>query len=178
MSQFSQFKDLPIFIISFIYILLAPYTKVEESFNVQATHDILYLGSNINQYDHNEFPGVVPRTFIGALILSFMSSPYVILSKYFHLPKFFTLIVVRACLSFLNYLSLRSLRKAIEKHYQSSTGTCFTFLLCLQFHLLFYMSRPLPNSFALILTTFGWAAYLNKEYKYIYIDIFNKYNII
>lgn len=77
------------------YVLLAPFTKVEESFNLHALHDVLMHGVlpnalaevrhvNVchssmltfrNQYDHFTFPGAVPRSFIGSLGLASVSSP-------------------------------------------------------------------------------------------------------
>lgn len=72
---------IPTFIL--IHLFVSPHTKVEESFNIQAAHDILIHGipgSNADQfltanYDHMSFPGSVPRTFAGALILSGLSRP-------------------------------------------------------------------------------------------------------
>jgi len=70
-----------------VHLAVSPYTKVEESFNIQATHDILVHGipsQNADQflaanYDHVSFPGSVPRTFAGALVLSGLSRPFLVL---------------------------------------------------------------------------------------------------
>ena len=38
-----------IFITAWTHVLLAPYTKVEESFNLHATHDVLMYGVGIDK---------------------------------------------------------------------------------------------------------------------------------
>ncbi|XP_078177963.1 homolog of asparagine-linked glycosylation 12 isoform X8 [Carex rostrata] len=91
--QFSGW-DLLLGSIGAFYVIVVPYTKVEESFNVQAMHDILYHRNNIAKYDHLEFPGVVPRTFIGAFVVSALASPLVSLMQFLHAPKIYSLLTV------------------------------------------------------------------------------------
>lgn len=73
-----------------LHLYVAPYTKVEESFHIQAIHDILSYGIPSpwnatthlqDHYDHVMFPGAVPRTFIGALSLAGLSRPFIWLNE-------------------------------------------------------------------------------------------------
>ncbi|XP_024531398.1 dol-P-Man:Man(7)GlcNAc(2)-PP-Dol alpha-1,6-mannosyltransferase-like isoform X2 [Selaginella moellendorffii] len=136
-------------LVAALHVLMAPYTKVEESFNTQAMHDILYHHYHLQEYDHLEFPGVVPRTFIGALVVSALASPYVTLFKLLGLPKLYSLCAVRLVLASIVLGSMSLMRRAISNEFGSTVAKAFTVITAVQFHLLFYCSRPLPNVFAL-----------------------------
>jgi hypothetical protein len=47
--------DLSIWIAVVFYVVTCPYTKVEESFNLQATHDILFFGLDIEKVSQISF---------------------------------------------------------------------------------------------------------------------------
>uniref|UniRef100_A0A0D9ZNT2 Mannosyltransferase n=1 Tax=Oryza glumipatula TaxID=40148 RepID=A0A0D9ZNT2_9ORYZ len=122
--------DLLLGSIAAFYAVMVPYTKVEESFNVQAMHDILYHNYHIEKYDHLEFPGVVPRSFI-----------------------------VRIVLGSIILMTLRLLRVQVKRKFGHHAEAFYLILTATQFHLLFYSTRPLPNVLALAfvnLTYYFW----------------------
>lgn len=174
--------------IVFALVLLAPYTKVEESFNVQAVHDLLYHGINIKKYDHLEFPGVVPRTFLGkhkgppslltavrflaglltsllplfagAIPLALLTLPFKILARAAALPKTAVLLAARLALGASAVGALAQLRKSATAALGAETGSWLLILTALQFHLPFYFSRTLPNTLATVITTIGLAEWI------------------
>ena len=100
-----------------------------------------------------------------------ISFPAVKLSQYLQLPNYVSLIrdyasvascgVVRSALALLNCVALCRLQKAIKQKYGTAAGSFFTWICCSQFHLMFYLGRPLPNVFALALVTYGFGCYLD-----------------
>jgi alpha-1,6-mannosyltransferase len=137
------------------YSLVAPFTKVEESFNLQAVHDILKFGVGheaLPLYDHFEFPGVLPRTFIGALGLSALSWPLTTAIKWVFdesIAGSLSQIAVRATLGLINVFALVMFRHAADRVYGKHVGRWYLILQVTQFHLVFYATRTLPNVFAL-----------------------------
>lgn len=150
-----------------LHLVICPYTKVEESFNLQAMHDILYHGSNLTQYDHFEFPGVVPRTFIGAGIIAVIVSP-----AYFIMDlcgtastnKFFGQYLVRAALAACVLLAFTKLKKTVTEVYGKNTSRWLVIITASQFHFMFYLSRTLPNIMVLPLVLLAFNSWLNKNY--------------
>lgn len=147
------------------HLVISPYTKVEESFNIQAIHDILNYGiwpDGLANYDHISFPGVVPRTFIGSLVVSGIAYPIIKVFGLFGLDllegdQLEVQLLVRLIIGLCNgwmIIKLASSLKDIDfvskrSREKSVLGDCFVFLMVTQFHILYYSSRTLPNFLAL-----------------------------
>ncbi|KAM3733357.1 hypothetical protein ACB098_11G129100 [Castanea mollissima] len=121
--------------IAAFYVIMVPYTKVEESFNVQAMHDILYHRHHLDNYDHLEFPGVVPRTFI-----------------------------VRMALGCIILSTLRFFRLQVRDKFGKHVEAFFVILTAIQFHVLFYCTRPLPNILAFGVVNLAYGYWLKGNF--------------
>nr|SVE81262.1 EOG090X04MD [Daphnia magna] len=149
---------------SLVHLFVCPFTKVEESFNLQAIHDILYHQTDIQEYDHLEFPGVVPRTFLGPLVVSVIAAPFVAVSRVLEFPKDVSLYLVRFALGALVLWPLLKLQKRIKGTLGKGTSDWFVLVTVSQFHFLFYLSRPLPNTMALPLVLFAYYYWLGQQH--------------
>ncbi|CCH61944.1 hypothetical protein TBLA_0F04110 [Henningerozyma blattae CBS 6284] len=118
--QVGYFDSILIAVIIF-HQVQAPFTKVEESFSIQAIHDILKYGiSDISQYDHLQFPGVVPRSFFGPLVIAFLTKPFVLISDWYRnysinpYTSLDTQMLARSMIGMLNGLSILYLKNCVQ----------------------------------------------------------------
>ena len=155
------------------HVFLAPYTKVEESFNLQATHDVMVHGWDLSAYDHHAFPGVVPRTFIGAIVLAALAKPLQFALVFLRVldgddargTKMGAQIAARLALALANVAALGRMRRVLRSAFGKGVGVAFALVVASQFHLTFYVSRTLPNTFALALTTLAAADWLDAFFS-------------
>ncbi|KAK6537905.1 dolichyl-P-Man:Man(7)GlcNAc(2)-PP-dolichol alpha-1,6-mannosyltransferase [Orbilia ellipsospora] len=148
-----------------VHLLLAPYTKVEESFNIQAIHDVVNFGTPVPfhnaaevlaKYDHFEFPGVVPRSFAGAQLIGGLGS--VVLGFVKDGPT--QQMLVRALLGLLNCSTMMLLARRVATTYSRGAARWYLLLQASQFHVMFYVSRTLPNMLAFGMVTYALAELL------------------
>ncbi|KAG7191459.1 dolichyl-P-Man:Man(7)GlcNAc(2)-PP-dolichol alpha-1,6-mannosyltransferase [Scheffersomyces spartinae] len=174
MYRWSKALEALLILVVGYHLAIAPYTKVEESFTIQAAHDVMTYGVYPqtvieDNYDHVNFPGVVPRTFVGSLVLGYIAKAIMGLFTVLGIDlsrmsdsQIIGQYIVRGTLGIINVLSLISIKDAINsvtfKDRSKSGGGAkrkgvvgFFYLLILSslFHLLFYSSRTLPNFVAL-----------------------------
>ena len=60
---------------------------------------------------------------------------------------------VRGVLGLLVCVSFAAFRRAAQQKFGKVVAAFLVIITCVQFHVLFYASRPLPNTFALVLGT-------------------------
>uniref|UniRef100_K3X0B3 Mannosyltransferase n=1 Tax=Globisporangium ultimum (strain ATCC 200006 / CBS 805.95 / DAOM BR144) TaxID=431595 RepID=K3X0B3_GLOUD len=149
------------------YVLLCPYAKVEESFNLQASHDLLVHGvrSGVANYDHVAFPGVVPRTFLGALGVSALASPVAWITQLLTARTLVLQYVVRWTLAMCSTAALTFFRNSIAAKFGKDTSRFFMLICACQFHLMFYFGRTLPNTYALVLVLCAYAFWIYDRAK-------------
>ncbi|OQR91028.1 dolichyl-P-Man:Man(7)GlcNAc(2)-PP-dolichyl-alpha-1,6-mannosyltransferase [Achlya hypogyna] len=150
-----------VFAVGAFQIWLSPYAKVEESFNLQAIHDLLYV-RNLTAFDHFEFPGVVPRTFIGALPVAALAAPATAVAT-----KAVMQIGARLCLWLLSFTAWCYMKRAVGRVFGRDTAVAFSLVTAVQFHLVFYMSRTLPNIFALALVLLAYTAWIESRPRHV-----------
>lgn len=159
------------------HVYVAPYTKVEESFNIQAIHDILVNGVPLqntaarlsSDYDHMSFPGVVPRTFVGALAIAGIAKPFASFAQdgeqlqllgmstlgcriFLERPAYTC--TVRGIIGVINALAMIAFEQAICQAFGNVAGMWYIVLQISQFHVMYYASRTLPNMYAFALSMY------------------------
>ncbi|KAJ3296056.1 dolichyl-P-Man:Man(7)GlcNAc(2)-PP-dolichol alpha-1,6-mannosyltransferase [Rhizoclosmatium sp. JEL0117] len=145
-------------------VFAAPFTKVEESFNIQAIHDLMLMPvSRLDQFDHMSFPGVVPRTFIGPLFIKLVTHPVISFMTSDGTTVLQTdsyLYIARIALAILTVHSLRMIRMSAARVFGHTVSAFFGIVCLTQFHLIFWGSRYIPNTFAMILVNYGVASWI------------------
>lgn len=125
MSHVSRPELLLVALVATAHVALCPFAKVEESFNLQASHDVLVLGlQRVEQYDHIEFPGVVPRTFIGALAVSALASPLAWAAQALGLRRIALQYIVRWVLAMCTTAALGFFSKSIATRFGKVRPAC------------------------------------------------------
>ena len=162
------------------HVVLAPFSKVEESFNTQAVHDLLFAES-FGDWDHHQYPGTVPRTFLGAIAVAgaykvgaLLHAPVAALcplasswalrrvagsSRAGAAPLLGAQVACRLALALLWSAGFRRFAGGARVRFGDGAAKWLCAFTAAQFHGAFYAARLLPNSLAmpLVLAAYGEA---------------------
>ncbi|GAA36792.2 alpha-1 6-mannosyltransferase, partial [Clonorchis sinensis] len=116
-------------------------------------------------YDHHSFPGVVPRTFIGSLIVYALTCLPLTLLTQLNVSKYWMQLLVRFALGFLNVLCFFRFVTDVKQTLGRSVAWRLMWITASQFHFLYYASRTLPNTFALSFVLLSLASLLRRRDK-------------
>ena len=117
-------------------------------------------------------------------MISILASPATLVIRLLGLPKIWSLIAVRSSLRFRSHVVLTtvpsagrfglaafvtsgfgSFHRAVSRRFGREVSQWLVLLCCLQFHFPFYMSRPLPNTFALGWVLYGFARWVDGDHR-------------
>ena len=107
---------------------------------------------------------MVPRSFLGAVGVAVPAWPLVRLADWVGMSRPAQQSLVRAVLSCLVITSLLQYKAAVCRVWGSLTASILGLLTVSQFHLMFYCSRTLPNSLALVPVLASLAAWLERRH--------------
>ncbi|CAD7973193.1 unnamed protein product, partial [Amoebophrya sp. A25] len=136
---------------------------------MQAAYDLFYKRDELASYDHIQFQGVVPRTFLCVKwIEMLLFRPLRMLfgdgaNSFLLSDGMAVCYLVRLFVAACTFFAFVHLGKSISTLARQNTYDHHAILLMFlssQFHLVFYGSRTLPNTFALQLSTVGLSWWL------------------
>ena len=162
-SSLSLLIDFAPFLFACLYLLFAPFNKVEESFQTQAAHDILFHSASLDlsKFDHVTYPGVVPRTFLGSAALAVGAALPSAAVWLLGLPKIFAGVCVRLALCWAVCSALSNFLHAARRTFGGRAASAAAVAALVSPHFLFASTRMFANVFALVPVTLGSAAWLD-----------------
>jgi alpha-1,6-mannosyltransferase len=154
-SRSSLYFHLTPLIVFIVHAALAPYHKVEEGFATGGVYDIM---ESVHRSDRLETDWV-PRSSIPIYILAFLSriSGYLLafIPTSLH-PRLWTAVFSHVCLTWLV--------QTVRRRFGDDCAMLLVLFVIVQFHIPFYASRMLMNTFGLGLSLVGVALYLDGRF--------------
>ena len=93
-----------------------------------------------------------------------LAYPLHLANEYMEYSTVNSLYISRLCLAALNLVSLFLFTKQLKKLFSAQIANYFCILTLTQFHFLYYLSRPLPNTFAMTFVLLAYLFVLKQNY--------------